>query len=195
MQDETQRLLAGVSAGNQEDAQALMALVYEELRAIAVRNMRNERLDHTLQATALVNEAYLRMIGQTNVDWRDRSHFCAVAATVMRRVLVDYARQRVAGKRGGGARRLWIDGVLEFGEQSDPFELIALNDLLCELEQLNERHARVVELRVFAGLTVRETAEALGVSAATVKNDWRVARAWLLSQFESESRCESEDGP
>jgi RNA polymerase sigma factor (TIGR02999 family) len=126
------------------------------------------------------------MINQSRVDWRDRSHFCAVAASQMRRILIDYARKRAAGKRGGGARRLRIDEGLELSEEADPFELIALDDMLHKLEKLNERHARVVELRVFTGLTVVETAEALRVSPATVKNDWRVARAWLMSQYESE---------
>jgi RNA polymerase sigma factor (TIGR02999 family) len=187
MQDETTRLLARVAQGNRADAEALMPLVYEELRAMAGRKMQGERPGHTLQPTALVNEVYLKMIDQTRVDWRDRSHFCAVAATLMRRILIDYARQRAAGRRGGGAPQLRIDEGLEFSQGSDPFELIALDDLLHELAQLNARHARVVELRVFAGLSVSETAEALDVSPATVKYDWRVARAWLMSQYEAEN--------
>ena len=187
MQDETTRLLAGLTQGNRGDAEALMLRVYPELRAMAGRKMQGERSGHTLQPTALVNEVYLRMIDQTRVDWRDRSHFCAVAATLMRRILIDYARKRAAGKRGGGARQLKIDEGLELTDESDPFDLLALDDMLHELQQLNDRHARVVELRVFAGLNVNETAEALGVSPATVKNDWRVARAWLTSQFEVEN--------
>ena len=185
MQNETTQLLAGIAQGDRQAAEALMPRVYEELRALAARKLRGERAGHTLQPTAMVNEVYLRLIDQSQVDWRDRSHFFAVAATQMRRILIDHARKRAAGKRGGGVQRLRIDEQLELQCAEDPFALIALDDMLEELEQLNARHARVVELRVFAGLTVNETAEALGVSPATVKNDFRVARAWLQNVLQA----------
>ena len=184
MRDETTRLLAGVAKGNRQDAEELMSRVYQELKGMAAKKMQGERADHTLQPTALVNEVYLRMIDQTRVDWRDRTHFCAVAASLMRRILIDHARKRTAAKRGGGAHKLRIDERFEIGEDTDPSDIVALDDMLNELDRLNERHARTVELRFFAGLSIKETAEALGVSPATVKNDWRVARAWLMSQLE-----------
>jgi RNA polymerase sigma-70 factor, ECF subfamily len=187
MSDETVRLLAGVSQGDRQCIDELMAHVYEELRALAANRMRQENDGHTLQPTALVNEVFLRMVGQTRMDWKDKTHFFAVAANLMRRILIDHARKRTAGKRGGRARKLVLNEEVILSPDTDPLELVALDDVLNRLAQLNERHARVVELRYFAGLGVEETAEALGVSAATVKNDWRVARAWLTVQLESDS--------
>ena len=187
MEQNTTQLLSGVVQGNRQDAEALMPLVYDELRVLAAKRLQAERAGHTLQPTALVNEVYLRMIDQTRVDWRDRSHFFAVAASVMRRILIDHARKRAAEKRGGGARRLMIEPDFELTEDTNPADLVALDDLLNELCRLNERHARIVELRFFTGLNISETAEALGVSTATVKNDWRVARAWLMSQLGPEN--------
>jgi RNA polymerase sigma-70 factor, ECF subfamily len=183
MSDETARLLAGVAKGDRQSTDALMAHVYAELREIAARQMRSERSGHTLQPTALVNEAFFRLVDQANSDWRDKSHFCAIAAQLMRRILVDYARQRAAGKRGGQSNRLLLDDALILTDTTDPQDLVALDDVLTELARLNERHARIVEMRYFAGLSIEETAEALGVSPATVKNDWRVARAWLSTQL------------
>ena len=185
MSDETAKLLAGVALGDHECAKALMAHVYEELRTLAANRMQSERRDHTLQPTALVNEVYLRMMGQTKVDWRHKSHFFAVAAGLMRRILIDYARKRSAVKRGGKSRPLNHEDQLELGEETDPLDLIALDEVLTELGCLNERHARIVEMRYFAGLNIEETAVALGISPATVKNDWRVARAWLSTKLES----------
>lgn len=187
MSDETVRLLAGVSRGDRECIDQLMAHVYDELKGIASNRMRDENVGHTLQPTALVNEAFLRMIGQDRVDWKDKSHFFAIAANQMRRILIDHARKRTAGKRGGKAKKQILDDERVSVSDTDPFELLALNDVLTRLSQLNERHARVVELRYFAGLDLHETAEALGVSVATVKNDWRVARAWLATQWDAES--------
>ncbi len=187
MSEETVRLLAGVARGDRQCVNDLMAHVYEELRAIAARRMREENAGHTLQPTALVNEVFLRMTDQARVDWRDKSHFFAVAANSMRRILIDHARKRTAGKRGGRAKKLVLNEELLLSDATDPLDLLALDDVLSRLSQLNERHARVVELRYFAGLSVEETAEVLGVSTATVKNDWRVARAWLTIQLESDS--------
>ncbi|MCU0708092.1 MAG: sigma-70 family RNA polymerase sigma factor [Pirellula sp.] len=187
MSDETLRLLAGVSQGDRECIDRLMTHVYDELKGIASKRMRDENAGHTLQPTALVNEAFLRMIGQSRVEWKDKAHFFAIAANQMRRILIDHARKRTAGKRGGKAKKQILDeGGLALPE-ADPLELLALDDVLSRLSQLNERHARVVELRYFAGLDLNETAEALGVSVATVKNDWRVARAWLATQWDAES--------
>jgi RNA polymerase sigma factor (TIGR02999 family) len=186
MSDETARLLAGVAQGDRQSTEALMAYVNAELRAVAAKMMHSERPGHTLQPTALVNEAYFRMMDQKNVNWRDKSHFCAVAANLMRRILIDYARKRSAGKRGGRARSLILDEELLLSDETDPLDLIALDDVLNELGRLNQRHARIVELRYFSGLSIEETAEVIGVSPATVKNDWRVARAWLTTQLSME---------
>ncbi len=186
MSYETAQNLAGVAQGDGHCIKALMADVYQELKAIAAKKMQAERPDHTLQPTALVNEVYLRMVDQTRVNWRDKSHFCSVAANLMRRILIDYARMRTAGKRGGRARKLVLEEELLLSDTTDPLDLIAFDDVLNELARLNERHARIVELRYFTGLNIEEVAEAIGVSPATVKNDWRVARAWLTIQLESE---------
>jgi RNA polymerase sigma factor (TIGR02999 family) len=186
MQEDTTRLLLNASKGDRVSMEALMPVVYEELRAIAQRKMRSERADHTLQPTALVNEAFLRLVDQTRVQWQGRAHFCAVAANMMRRILVDHARRRAADKRGAGFRPVALDDVLAPSRSSDPLDLVALDDLLEQLATLHARHARVVELRFFGGLSVKETAHALGVSPATVKNDWRTARAWLLCQLSND---------
>jgi RNA polymerase sigma factor (TIGR02999 family) len=186
MRAETTRLLLDAAEGKQAAMEALLPLVYDELKAIAVRKMRDERVDHTLQPTALVNEAFLRMVDQTRVRWQGKAHFCAVAANMMRRILVDHARRRSAEKRGAGFQQVALDEALAPAGGDNPVDIVALDDLLNRLTELNARHARVVELRFFGGLNVEETAHALGVSPATVKNDWRVARAWLLSQLSSD---------
>lgn len=180
MQNETTRLLLNSAQGDKAALEALLPRVYDELRAIAEAKMRNERPDHTLQPTALVNEAFLRLVDQTRVQWQGRAHFCAMAANMMRRILVDHARRRAADKRGAGRGRVPLENVCGAAKGEDPVDIVALDDLLDELARLNERHARVVEFRFFAGMTVEETAHVLGVSPATVKNDWRTARAWLL---------------
>jgi RNA polymerase sigma factor (TIGR02999 family) len=155
-----------------------MPLVYAELRRIAARYMQRERPDHTLQATAVVHEAYLKLVKQQNVSWHSKAHFLAVAASLMRRVLLDYARSRSREKRGGAHAELPLDETLVFSrERSD--ELIKLDQALSRLAEVDRRQSQVVELRYFGGLTVEETAVALGVSPKTVRREWSVARTWL----------------
>jgi RNA polymerase sigma factor (TIGR02999 family) len=149
--------------------------------------MRHERHDHTLQATALIHEAYVYLIGQQETDWQNRAHFYGVAAQVMRRVLVDYARMHGAAKRGGGEHKVRLDeALLMTAEQSD--ELVALDEALSRLAQFDPRQSRVVELRFFGGMNEEETAEVLGVSSRTVRRDWGVAKAWLYGQLEQARR-------
>jgi RNA polymerase sigma-70 factor (ECF subfamily) len=172
------QLLADVQNGQPDAAPRLIPLVYDELRRLARRQMRRERSDHTLQATALVHEAYFRLVTQPERTWQNRTHFVRIAAQVMRRMLIDYARARRTVKREGGLQRVPLEEpLLVADEQSD--ELLALNEALERLAQFDPRQSRVVELRFFGGLTVEETAEALGMSPKTVKRDWSVARAWL----------------
>lgn len=165
------------------DAEQLLPLVYDELKRIAARELARERPDHTLQPTALVHEAYLRLAQLEQIRWEDRQHFCGVAAHVIRRVLIDHERARQAAKRGGGADRLTLHEELAPMTGASDFDLLAVNEALEELERLNPRHAQIVELRFFAGFTIEETAAILGLSQATVKADWRMARAWLKSQL------------
>jgi RNA polymerase sigma-70 factor, ECF subfamily len=172
-------ILREIDGGDESAAARLMPLVYDELRRLADSYLRRERPDHTLQPTALVNEAYLRLVDQTRARLRDRSHFFAVAARQMRRVLVDHARRHHADKRGGGARRVSLDEAAEHAQAARDLDLVALDAALNRLAELDARQARIVELRFFGGLTVEETARALGVSATTVKDDWQSARAWL----------------
>jgi RNA polymerase sigma factor (TIGR02999 family) len=166
-------------------AEQLMPLVYEELRRLARGYMARENREHTLQPTALVNEAYLKLIDQTRVDWRGRSHFRAVGARVMRRILIDHARRRGGQKRGGGLQRVTLgDSLLSPPDPDvDLPDLLALNDALEKLARLDERQARVVELRFFGGLTTVEIAETLGVSERTVGDDWKHGRAWLKREL------------
>ena len=177
-QEKTQSLVR-LSKGADRAAEAMYPLMYDELRVLARHFMQQERQDHTLQATAVVNEAYLRLIDQTRVDWRSKAHFMAVAAEMMRRILVDHARRRAAAKRGGDRRRITLDEGLAEAADAHEVDLLALDKVLDELAKLNRRQARVVELRYFAGMSVKEVAFALGVSERTVKGDWRVAKAWL----------------
>ena len=174
-------LLAEVRRGNDEALGALVAALHKELRRIAARHLRRERSDHTLQPTALVNEAYMRLVDQRDKNWQNRAHFFAIAARAMRRILVDHARARLLSKRGGGAAKVPLDDVA--GMIALPnrrvAELVALDDALHDLARFDARKSRVVELRFFGGLSVEETAEALGVSAMTVMRDWVTARAWL----------------
>lgn len=183
-QDVTQLLLAW-SRGDQSAFEKLMPLVYEELRQVARRYMRRERAGHTLQTTAVVNEAYLRLIDASQVQWQNRAHFFAVSANLMRRILVDYARSRNYIKRGGGARLLPLEEAAVFSAEQAP-DLVALDEALTALSALDERKSRVVELRFFGGLSVEETAEALRVSPRTVLNDWSLAKAWLLRQISNQ---------
>ena len=171
-------LLLAWGQGDQAALEALMPLVYDELRKVAARHLRGQRPDHTLQTTALVNEAYLRLIDASQVQWQNRAHFFAVAAHFMRRILVDFARTRNYQKRGGGAQQVSLaEGVIVAPERGA--DLLALDEALTRLQALNERQAQVVELRYFGGLSEEETAEALKVSVRTVRRDWNFARVWL----------------
>ena len=171
-------LLKEWAAGDRAALERLMPLVYEELRRLAASHLRAERRSHTLQPTALVNEAYLRMVGQRSVSWTNRAHFFAIASRMMRRILVDHARKRRRDKRNPGT--VYVDlGVAATGAADRAPELLALDDALTELEKLDPRQAKVVELRFFAGLSVEETAEVTGISTATVKREWKTARAFL----------------
>ncbi|HUA57747.1 MAG TPA: sigma-70 family RNA polymerase sigma factor [Verrucomicrobiae bacterium] len=164
----------------------LMPLVYEELRRIARRHLHLEGHGHTLQSTALVHEAYLRLVDQNRVQWRDRAHFFAVSARLIRRILLDHARRRLARKRGGAATRLTVENVGLPAPQN--VDLIALDQALDNLAELDATQAQVVEMRFFAGLTIPETAEALRISTATVERDWITAKAWLFDRLNSVDR-------
>jgi RNA polymerase sigma-70 factor (ECF subfamily) len=175
-------LLRAWSQGDKSAFERLVPLVYEELHRLARRYMRQERPDHTLQATSLVNEAYLRLIDVNRIEWRDRSHFLAVAAQMMRRILVESARNRRRQKRGGGAVHLNLDEVQRLPDAKD-HDVVALSDALSGLATFDARMSQVVELRFFGGLTVDETAEVLNVSPETVMRDWKTAKAWLLREI------------
>jgi RNA polymerase sigma factor (TIGR02999 family) len=176
-------LLRAWSAGNADAGDQLVAVVYKELRRQASRYLSRERVDHTLRPTALVNEAYMRLAQQRRMMWQDRAQFFAVAATVMRRLLVDYARQHRATKRGALRTVSLDDGEAIALVAAPEIDVLALNDALTELAALDPVRTRMIELRFFAGLTTEETAEALGVSSATVTRGWRVARAWLHARL------------
>jgi RNA polymerase sigma factor (TIGR02999 family) len=175
-------LLLAWNAGDAQALEALVPTVYEELRRIAKRYMAGERDDHTLQASALVNEAYLRLIDSGRVQWKNRAHFFAVSAQLMRRILVDFARKKRNQKRGGSIRVLALDEDLVAAD-SRPRDIVALDDALNTLANDHERVSRVVELRYFMGLSTEETAEALQVSTDTVLRDWRFGRSWLLREL------------
>jgi RNA polymerase sigma factor (TIGR02999 family) len=174
------QLLVRHRDGDPKALPALFQAVYDELRRIAAGYMRRENPGHTLQPTALVNEAYFRLVDQRAVQWQNRAHFYGIAAQIMRRVLCDHARARAADKRGGDVTRLALDEALGVGAEPEVGpDLVALDTALGELARINERQAKVVEMRFFGGLSVEETAEALGASTATVKRDWNFARAFL----------------
>lgn len=175
-------LLKAYRGGEPEALERLVALVYDELRRQAARYLRRERVNHTLQPTALVHEAYVRLADQRDVQWQNRAHFLGIAAQIMRRVLVDHARARGRDKRGGGQTLVLFDDALEIASARD-LDLVALDDALLALAELDERQSRIVEMRFFAGLEVEEVAEALGVSETTVKRDWSLARAWLKREL------------
>jgi RNA polymerase sigma factor (TIGR02999 family) len=180
-------LLREWRSGSEAALDRLVPLVHQELRQIARRHLRRERPGHSLQATALVNEAYLRLVDLDRADFRDRSHFFAMAARVMRRVLVDYARARRSRKRGGSAIRVTLaEGILAPG--GDGPDLVALDDALNALARLDERKGRVVELRFFGGLSVEETADILDVSSDTVTRDWQFAKRWLKRELQNAGR-------
>lgn len=176
------QLLVDYSNGKRDALDVLTPLVYGELRNLAARYLRRERSDHTLQSTALVHEAYLRLIDQNQVRWQNRAHFFGVAAQMIRRILVDHARTRHAQKRGGNAQKLSLDEAIGLPERRD-LDIVALDDALKLLAELDAQQSKVIELRFFGGLSIEETAEALGISPATVKREWVTARAWLLRQL------------
>jgi RNA polymerase sigma factor (TIGR02999 family) len=185
-QHEITRLLADWSKGDRQALEKLTPLVYDELRRLAARYLRQERHGHTLQSTALVHEAYLKLVGQNNVRWQNRAHFFGIAAQMIRRILVDYARARSADKRGSGAEKLSLDEAIALPGGPD-LDLVALDDALEGLATIDPRQSRLVELRFFAGLTLEETAEVLQMSLATAKRDWVSAKAWLSREIRRQS--------
>jgi RNA polymerase sigma-70 factor, ECF subfamily len=184
--DHLTALLEGVRAGDQEARERLIALVYPELRHIAARYLRTERPDHTLQPTALAHEAYARLFGDRDVEWKSRAYFFASVAREMRRILVDYARVRNADKRAGKRMLVSLSHAAEIGVAPDE-DLVALDEALCRFAQLEPRASRVVDLRFFTGLDDAEIAEALGISISTVKRDWHFARLWLFRELRQAS--------
>jgi RNA polymerase sigma factor (TIGR02999 family) len=185
-QHEITRLLADWSNGDRQALEKLTPLVYDELRRLAGRYLRQERSGHTLQSTALVHEAYMKLVGQNNVRWQNRAHFFGIAAQMIRRILVDYARARKADKRGAGAERLSLDEAIALPGGQD-LDLVALDDALEGLAKIDPRQSRLVELRFFAGLTIEETAEVMQMSLATAKRDWVSAKAWLSREVRRQS--------
>ena len=175
-------LLSALTRGDEGAASKLIPAVYDELRRLAGSYMRRERVDHTLQATALVHEAYVKLIEQRSVNWQSRAHFFGVAAQLMRRILIDYARGHSRQKRGGDHKKVSLDEAIIFDEQRAD-ELLAVDDSLKRLAEMDPRQARIVEMRFFGGLSVEEAAEVLGVSPKTVKRDWSVAKAWLYADL------------
>ena len=171
-------LLIGWSKGDKEALDSLVPLVYDELRRQASRYLRHERVGHTLQTTALIHEAYLRLVDQKNVHWQNRAHFFGIAAQLMRRILVDHARTKKRAKRGGSNIRVSFNDATAMAQGQD-LDIVALDEALERLAEIDEQQSRIVELRFFSGLTVDETAEVLGISPATVKRDWSMAKAWL----------------
>ncbi len=179
-------LLTDLKGGDKTAMSRLVPLVYGELRRLAGYYLQDERIGHTLQPTALVHEAYLRLVGQDRADWQNRAQFVGVAAQLMRRILVDHARHRAAAKRGGGPVRVG-EGTLDLGAVAERSEdVLAIDKALDRLAQLDAQQCRVVELRYFGGLTVEETAEALGISPRTVKRDWATAKRWLRAELSDE---------
>src|SRR5215831_12154218 len=180
---EVTRLLIAWNEGDRAAVERLMPLVYAELRGIAERQFRRERAGHTLQPTAVVHEAYFRLVDQTRVSWKNRGHFFAVASQAMRRILVDYARARAADKRGGGEQRVTLASAEASPEPSEGVDLLALDEALTRLKALDGGQAQIVELRFFGGLSIEETAEALETSASSVKREFRSAKAWLYREL------------
>src|SRR5689334_194186 len=193
------QLLSQWRSGNQKALGELTGIVYQELRALAQRHLRRERPNHTIQRTALVHEAFVRLVNQQSVDWQSRAHFFALASNLMRRILVDHARARLASKRGGGAVAVSLDDLMapldaettgspqipepqHFDGETDD-DVAAIDEALTKLSGLDDRQARIVEMRYFGGLTIEETAQALEISDATVKREWTLARAWLKREL------------
>ncbi|MCG8405570.1 MAG: sigma-70 family RNA polymerase sigma factor [Phycisphaerales bacterium] len=184
---QTTQVLLQLGKGDPSAAGKLLPLVYDELRAMAEHYFRGQPTDHTLQPTALVHEAFLKLVDQTAVNWQGRAHFLAVSATAMRQILVDHARARAAAKRGGDRLQLTLDEALTPMGDSPDFDLLALNEALSQLAELDERQGRIVEMRFFGGMKVKEIAEVLGVAKTTVDNLWRAAQAWLNVRLRGES--------
>ena len=176
--DEVNRLLRDWGGGDSQALERLMPLIYNELRQLAHRCLYRERPGHTLQTTALVHEAYLKLIDQRDARWQNRAHFFAIAAQAMRRILVDSARRHTAVKRGGPAENLSLDEAAKVSVEPDPI-LLPLDEALSRLAEMDQQQSRIVELRYFGGMTIEETAEVMGLSKDTVKNEWAMARAWL----------------
>ena len=187
---EITQLLVAWSDGDQVALTKLIPLVESELRRLARTYMSRERIDHTLQTTALINEAYVKLINASDVKWQNRAHFFGVAAQMMRRILIDHAKAKHRVKRGGTAIKVMLDENVNF-TQERASELLALDDALQSLARMDERKSRIVELRYFGGLTVEETAEVLGISDKTVMRDWNLAKAWLYRELTSNSANES----
>jgi RNA polymerase sigma-70 factor (ECF subfamily) len=185
---EITRILDEVRAGNREAQSRLMEAVYPELRRLAAHFLRQERPDHTLQPTALVNEAYLRLLGNSGADWHDRLHFFAAAAQSMRRILVDYARTRKAAKRGGGVPTIELTDTLALSDDRLD-QVLAIDEALTRLAEFDPRQCRLVELRFFGGLTEEETATVLEIAPRTVSREWNSARAWLLAELSGSNRA------
>jgi len=171
-------ILKDWSGGDRASADVLLTLVYDELRKIAGQYLRKERSGHTLQPTALVHEAYMKLIDISDINWQDRAHFFAVSANVMRHILVDHARAKLAEKRGGDVQRIALEDAVSLSNEPD-VDVLAVDDALKELAEFDEQQSRIVELRFFGGLTIEETAHVVGISPATVKREWAMAKAWL----------------
>lgn len=176
------QILEDLKGGDRSAWERLLPVIYDELRELASRYLRRERKGHTLQPTALVHETYLKLVGQSQVDWHGRAHFFAVAAQAMRRILVDYARQHLAAKRGGGRHRITLDEQL-IAQSRDQEDVLALEDALVKLAELDSRQAKMVELRFFGGLNVAEVAEVLGTSKRTAEREWTMVRSWLRREL------------
>lgn len=181
-------MLRAWSDGDVNAADRLMPLVYDGLRRIAAQYLRRERSDHTFQPTALVHEAYLKLIDISEANWQDRAHFFAAASTMMRHILVDHARARLTDKRGGAVQKIELDEAVSFSERTGEknLDILALDEALTQLAAFDAQQSRIVELRFFGGLTVEETAEVLSVSPATVKREWALAKAWLYKRMSGE---------
>lgn len=180
-------LLQGWRDGDRKALDALLPVIYQELRRLARFQLRKERPDHTLQSAALVNEAYLRLIGLNSPQWESRTHFFAIAAQLMRQILVDYARRHVAAKRGGGACKLSLEDAVVLSKR-EPVDVLLLDDALKALAEIDPRQSKVVELRFFAGLSLEEISEVLDIAPATVQRDWTAARAWLHREISRNPR-------
>ena len=191
--DDITLLLRGAASGQRGSLDALMSVIYDDMRRLAMSHLRTERADHTLQPTALVHEAYVKLVDQRNTDWKDRIHFFSVASRIIRRILIDHAREHNAQKRGGTGTRLSL-GDHDVAAPERGLDLIALDEALAELAEIDEQQARVVELRYFGGCSIDEIAAILSVGKRTVDRDWQAAKAWLFCKLQGEPLGERGDG-